>query len=257
MESDLSVSDGPPPGDASPGPARLTGTRPARRKGLPQEVADQLLDLIATSGSQEVALPSERQLCDDFAVGRNALREALAALDHMGVVETRGKQRIGLTPRARALVLARASTAAPVRELLLDPMEVRRILEPESAALAAKRASEQSLREIERTTELMDEGIRRNQSVVEYDSAFHVAIARATANQMLIELVGALNETLRPSREVSFRPTEASVAALDDHRAILSAIRAGDARAARKAMRSHLDHVEQLIRATVSERASR
>jgi GntR family transcriptional repressor for pyruvate dehydrogenase complex len=253
MESDVPVRDGSAPSDNSGGRATLTGARPARRRGLPQEVADQLLELIAASDSQEVALPAERQLCDDLAVSRNVLREALAALDHMGVVETRGKNRIGLTARARALVLARASSATPVRELLIDPMEVRRILEPESAALAAKRATDRSLREIEQTIELMDEGIRRNQSVVEYDSAFHVAIARATANQILIELIGALSETLRPSREVSFRPTEASTAALGDHRAILAAIRSGDARAARKAMRSHLDHVEQLIRASVSE----
>ena len=217
-------------------------------------MADQLLDLIAASDSQEISLPPERQLGDDLAVSRNVLREALAALDHMGVIETRGKTRVGLTPRARALVLARASSATPVRELLVDPMEVRRILEPESAALAAKRAGDDSLREIERTIELMDEGIRRDESVIEYDSAFHVAIARATANQILIELVGALNETLQRSREISFRPTDASAAALEDHRAILEAIRAGDSRAARKMMRSHLDHVEELIRTTVSER---
>jgi GntR family transcriptional repressor for pyruvate dehydrogenase complex len=252
MESDVSDSAGRQPSDGPTQAARLTVKQPARRRGLPQEVADQLLDLIARSGSQEIALPPERQLGDDLAVSRNVLREALAALDHMGVVETRGKTRVGLTPRARAVVLARASTAAPVRELLLDPMEVRRILEPESAALAAKRATEDSLREIEQTIELMDAGIRRGESVIEYDSAFHVAIARATANQILIELIGALGETLQPSRELSFRPTEASVAALDDHRAILHAIRAGDSRAARKAMRSHLDHVEELIRSSVS-----
>jgi len=236
---------------------RLTGARPARRKGLPQEVADQLLELIAASGTQEVSLPPERQLCDDLAVSRNVLREALAALDHMGVIETRGKTRVGLTPRARALVLARASSAPPLRELLVDPMEVRRIIEPESAALAAKRATEQSIHELEQLVALMEQGIRRDEDVMEYDSAFHVAIARASANQILIELVGALSETLQPSRELSFRPTEASSAALEDHRAILDAIRAGDSRGARSAMRSHLDHVEELIRATVSERAAR
>jgi GntR family transcriptional repressor for pyruvate dehydrogenase complex len=249
------TSDPSDPGGeaAAPERARLTGARPARRKGLPQEVADQLLDLIAGSGAPEVVLPPERELGDELAVSRNVLREALAALDHMGAIETRGKRRIGITPRARALALARASTSAPVRELLGDPIEVRRILEPESAALAAERATEQSIREIEQTIELMREGIERKESVVEYDSAFHVAIARATTNQILIELVGALGEALRPSRELSFRPSEASGAALDDHEAILEAVRAGDAAAARTAMRSHLDHVEQLIRSSVSE----
>jgi GntR family transcriptional regulator, transcriptional repressor for pyruvate dehydrogenase complex len=245
MESDVPVSGGDALG-------RLAGARPARRRGLPQEVTDQLLDLIAGSETQEVVLPPERRLGDELEVSRNVLREALAALDHMGVVETRGKTRIARTARARAIVLARASAAAPVRELVLDPIEVRRIIEPESAALAAKRASGPSLREIERTIELMDDGIRRGESVVEYDSAFHIAVARATANEILIELVGALSDSLQRSRELSFRPEGAARAALDDHRAILAAIRAGDSRAARKAMRVHIDHVEQLIRASVS-----
>lgn len=257
MEVGVSITDGSRLNDAPQDRARLTGTRPARRRGLAQEVADQLLELIAATGSFEVVLPSERQLCDDLEVSRNVLREALAGLDHMGVVETRGKNRVGLTSRARALVVARASTAAPVRELLLDPIEVRRILEPEVAALAARRADAQALREIEQAIELMDEGIRRGESVMEYDSAFHVAIARATANQILVELVDSLNEALRASREVSFRPTEASRAALRDHRAILKAIRASDARAARRTMRAHLDHVEELIRSTVAARSSR
>lgn len=249
----MSSGAGKGPGGGSAKPARLTGTRPARRKGLPQEIADQLLELISKSGSQEVALPAERELCDDLGVSRNVLREALAALDHRGVIETRGKTRIGLTPRARAQALARASTATPVRELLLDPMEVRRIIEPESAALAAKRATDQALREIEQTIELMQQGIRQNESVVEYDSSFHVAIARATTNEILIELVSALNDTLRASRDASFRPTQAAAAALDDHRSIYHAVQTRNSRAARKAMRSHLDHVEQLIRTTVTE----
>jgi GntR family transcriptional repressor for pyruvate dehydrogenase complex len=236
-------------------PESLGVLRPARRKGLAEEVADQLIDLIASSSAAEVRLPPERKLCEQFGVSRNPLREALAALDQMGILETRGKARIGLSPRARARQMAKLSTPAGVspRDLLLDPMETRRILEPETAALAASRATEASVQDMERWLDLMEAAIREGRPVAEYDSGFHVAVAQATVNAILIQLVGALTEALQPSRARSFRPQEAAARALEDHREILAAIRAGDSRAARRTMRAHLDHVEELLRSTITE----
>jgi GntR family transcriptional repressor for pyruvate dehydrogenase complex len=74
-----------------------------------------------------------------------------------------------------------------------------------------------------------------------------VAIAEATGNQTLVALVNALNETLRESRSLSFRPEAAPSQAISDHVAILSAIREKDPAAAMDAMRHHLDRVESLI----------
>jgi GntR family transcriptional repressor for pyruvate dehydrogenase complex len=150
--------------------------------------------------------------------------------------------------------MARLSPAAATaaRDVLGEPLEVRRIIEPETAALAAARAGGAALGDMERWLQGMEDAIRDGRSAIEYDSGFHVAIAHATTNAMLIELVGALTEALQASRERSFRPTEAATRALADHRAILDAIRAGDAAAARDAMRTHLDHVEELIRSTIA-----
>jgi GntR family transcriptional repressor for pyruvate dehydrogenase complex len=241
-----------PERDATASP--LSAARPLRRRGLAQEVADELVDLIAASTSPEVALPPERVLREQFEVSRNVLREALAALDQMGLVETRGKTRVGLTPRARAQQLARLSPTTSTRELMLDPLEVRRILEPETAALAAERLSPDAVGEIEQWLTLMEEAADRGDPVVDYDAGFHVAIARASGNQMLIDLVGALTDALRRSRELSYSPPGADQRAIADHRRILDAIRAGDAERARRAMRGHLDHVEDLIRASIAAR---
>ncbi len=234
--------------------ASLTTVRPARRRGLVQEVAEQLVGVIASSTSPEVALPSERALGEQLRVSRNVLREALAALDHMGLTETRGKTRVGLTPRARVHQLAQLAPEDAARELMLDPVEVRRIIEPETAALAATRATPEAVQDIERWIELMERGMAAGESVVDDDSGFHVAIARATMNQMLIDLVSTLSAALRQSRERSFEPSEATGAAIADHRAILRAVRAGDADAARLAMGVHLNHVEDLIRSTMPGR---
>lgn len=86
----------------------------------------------------------------------------------------------------------------------------------------------------------MDEGERRGEHVVEYDSAFHVAIARTTRNPTLVTLVAALTDASREAREASFQPSTAVRTYLHDHRAILQAIRDGDPDKARAAMTAHL-----------------
>jgi GntR family transcriptional repressor for pyruvate dehydrogenase complex len=228
-----------------PTDATLRALRPTQRRKLPDDVADQLLDLIASSAGSEIVLPAERALSEQLSVSRNVLREALAALQHAGVIETRGKARIAHVGQARARRVARLPRPS---DPVLDPMEVRRILEPEVASLAAKRATPDALRDLERYIALMEEATLRGDTVVDYDSAFHVAIAAATGNETLVALVRVLNDVLRASRELSFEPDSAPRKAIADHAAILSAIRAKDAVGAATAMGHHLDRVESLMR---------
>ena len=155
--------------------------------------------------------------------------------------------------RARGVSLGFELHSDDDRDLVLDPMEVRRILEPEVASIAARRARPAAVREIERCLVLMQEAAERGDSVIDYDSAFHVAIAHATGNRTLLELVRALNDVLRASRELSFRPQAAASNAIRDHVAIFSAIRDHDPVAAGAAMRTHLDLVEDLLRDSLGE----
>jgi GntR family transcriptional regulator, transcriptional repressor for pyruvate dehydrogenase complex len=228
--------------------------RPARRKSLPEEITEQLLELIAAETAEEPRLPSERLLSEQLGVSRASLREALSALNELGVLDTRGKTKYARTARARAALVARVASKEPEQELILDPLEVRRMLEPEVAARAAERLSERDLRELERWLHLMEEAASRGERFIEYDSAFHVSIARATRNHTLIQLVAALTDVLREGRERSFEPPEAAKRALDDHRLILGALTARDSGKARRAMRTHLRHVEELVRLSLRDR---
>jgi GntR family transcriptional repressor for pyruvate dehydrogenase complex len=160
---------------------------------------------------------------------------------------------MGLAPRARAQLVARAGSGTAERELMTDPLEVRRMLEPEVAARAAERATEREFADIGEWLRQMEEGASRGERVVEYDSAFHVSIARATRNGTIVQLVAALTDALRESRELSFMPRDAAEIALEGHRLILAALRARDADGARRAMGQHLDQVERLIRASFDE----
>lgn len=235
---------------ASPHQGILTtvSLRPRRRRTLSEEVASQLLEQIAADEGPEVRLPSERNLAELMGVSRASLREALSALNELGVVETRGKAKYAQPHRARAALVGRGAARSSERALVTDPIEVRRMLEPEVAARAAERMTPRALAELESWVRLGEESAERDEPIFEYDSAFHVSIARATGNQTLLHLVAALMDTLRESRERSFEPQEAVATALEDHRAIVAALATGDANAAREAMRAHIDHVESLIR---------
>jgi GntR family transcriptional regulator, transcriptional repressor for pyruvate dehydrogenase complex len=245
----LSTSSFRPAATARPNEGILTvALAPTRRRTLSEEVASQLLEQIAADEGDEVRLPSERNLAEMMGVSRASLREALSALNELGVIETRGKAKYAEPQRARAALVGRGAARSSERALVTDPIEVRRMLEPEVAARAAERMTPRALAELESWVRLGEESAERDEPIFEYDSAFHVSIARATGNQTLLHLVAALMDSLRESRERSFEPQEAVATALADHRAIVAALASGDANAARKAMRSHIDHVEALIR---------
>lgn len=227
--------------------------QPAPRQSLAQAVSDQLLELIASSGAAEPELPTERVLSEQLGVSRNVLREALAGLDRLGVLDRHGKKRTGNTARARAQLLARVPSDATGPEQLLGPIEARRMLEPQIAALAATSAATSAVAELERWLSLMEEGLRRGERVVEYDSAFHISVARATGNPTLVMLVAALTDAWRDGREASFRPPTAAATFLAAHREILDAIRAKDPERARSAMAAHLENVADGARAWLGE----
>jgi DNA-binding FadR family transcriptional regulator len=227
--------------------------RRARRSSLPEEITRQLLELIAAGGFPDDRLPPERALCESLGVSRGPLRESLSALQQLGAIETRGKAKIGRPARAR-MELALSSVAHTEQALATDPIEARSMVEPEVAATAAARASEDALAEIEHCLEVMehDSGGAAERSAAQ-DAAFHLAIARATGNRILISVVEALGIASRESRMLSWRIPGGLGSSAKAHRAILDALKAGDSDAAREAMRAHLYEVEQQIRVVLRE----
>ncbi len=227
--------------------------KPARRRSLSEEIVDQLLTLIASGDAPEVALPPERVLCERFEVSRSVVREALAALSHLGVLETRGKVKYGSLAGARARLAARTEPDQQRRELIDHPLEVRRMLEVDMAAMAARRVGPEELAAIELCLERMEQAVQRGEGTVEHDSAFHTAIARATGNQTLVQLVHAIADAISASRELSLQSTSAVQSALAAHREIVAALRARDPDRARAATARHLDAVEDSVHELLSE----
>jgi GntR family transcriptional repressor for pyruvate dehydrogenase complex len=209
---------------------------------LYRQIADQIRGLIKSgefpTGSR---LPPERDLARQLGVSRPSVREALIALEIEGMVEVR----IG----SGIYVLAGGGTSAAQRpDATAGPFELLRaryVIESECAALAAKSAKKSQLHAIEEALVEMEREAVENKQPLAEDRLFHLRIAEATGNGALVAVVKMLWEErtgpLYKQLEHHYDAPELWQAALAEHRAVVKAIVSRDARAARSAMRRHLN----------------
>ncbi|MFJ7974312.1 FadR/GntR family transcriptional regulator [Peribacillus sp. NPDC096379] len=170
-----------------------------KRLTLVEQVAIQIEDLIE-AGQWEVGskLPAEPELMAKFDVSRNTLREAIRALVHAGLLETR--QGIGTTVKSSSN-LGIALERKIQKSDLIETLEVRLALEKEAAQLAAERRSNEDLKRIEECLEKCIEAAKDKepQHFIDMDIAFHKSVVKATHNQMFIELYDHITDSLQSS----------------------------------------------------------
>ncbi|MGE4248991.1 MAG: FadR/GntR family transcriptional regulator [Parvibaculaceae bacterium] len=217
-------------------------------------MAQQVAELIR---SGEIAtgnrLPSERDLAKRLGVSRPIVREAMIALEIADLVEIRTGSGVYVKPAttmadlpARPEVLLRFDAGPGPFELL----SARLLIEPVIAAEAARLASRQEMTEMERTIEELVKSPDHRASL-EADREFHILIATASRNSVLVSIVeelwagmlGPLYETvaLRTGLTATLDMT------VQDHRAIVAGITSRSSAAARKAMQRHLEHVREIL----------
>jgi DNA-binding FadR family transcriptional regulator len=194
-------------------------------------------------------LPSERELAERFAVGRNAVREAIAVLETVRVVERRPNSGIYLRTQERdgsleALVL-RADlgvplTAAEVTELI----DLRRILELQGTELACERREDEDLRRIEAALDLGAAVIAAGGNFADRDADFHLAVAAAARNRLFLRVVNSFYLLYRTRRSHYFADGSRAGGSQAQHRAMFEAIVARDAERAVALMRDHLKGAE-------------
>lgn len=192
-------------------------------------------------------LPAERVLARQLGVSRSSLREALGALELAGRIEIR----VG----AGAFVIAgkrsrrRRSRAAAQGMSPFDLLRARRLVEGETAAMAARHASPGAIIMIERAFERLANDMRANRVASRADRDFHQLIADASGNSALAMVVGQLLAAgafpLNARIETLFVTHGRKRDNIAEHRAVLDAIRNHDASAARRAMRAHLAQAER------------
>jgi GntR family transcriptional repressor for pyruvate dehydrogenase complex len=222
---------------------------PIKSTRIYQEIVRQVKAMIAEgrlkSGDQ---LPPERDLADKFVVSRTSVREALRALESLGLVEIRpGEGTFVREVSVESLIEPLALVMASQREALGELFEARRMIEPALAALAARRATPEELSEMERILEAQAKEVAGGRTGLEQDAEFHAAIGAASHNRAITRIVHAVMDLLRQSREESLNTPGRPTRSHDDHRRVLAAIRSRDEAGARQAMVDHLQAVEGLV----------
>ena len=209
---------------------------------LYRQIADQVRALISSGEfAVHARLPAERDLARQLGVSRPSVREALIALEVEGWVEVRTGS--GVYVRERD-----GTAAAPPEPSEWGPLELiraRRVVEGETAALAATLRKRKDVQAMSHAIDSMRAATGREQPLLDGDRDFHVAIVEACGNIVLSETVQAFWDSRRGpifSRLGGyFETVESWRAAIAEHEAILDAIAVHDADGARRAMHRHLD----------------
>ncbi|MDE1916727.1 MAG: FadR family transcriptional regulator [Sphingomonadales bacterium] len=194
-------------------------------------------------------LPTERELAAAYNVSRPTVREAVIALEVQGLVEVR----VGSGAYVQRLPGNEGTPGFNITAFELT--EARLLFEGEAAALAATQITEEELAELDRLVVAIDQENKVPEGSHKADRAFHLTIARATRNAAVLEAVERLWELRATSPESALLHEKARVAnikpVVDEHTAVLKALRDRDPVAARGAMRAHLSAVlESLLFAT-------
>ncbi|HKP09028.1 MAG TPA: FadR/GntR family transcriptional regulator [Microbacterium sp.] len=223
--------------------AEITAALGALPTGTPvSEVARRLMDLF-TSGELAAGtrLPPERQLAATLGVGRSAVREALAALEILGIVDVRPGSGTYLRGTASELLPQTLRWGLLIgQKNTAELLELRSGLEIYVARLAASRAAASDLEDISGSLERMRDGVADLQAFARADRDFHNALAAAAGNDTLVDLLHVVRSLLQVYADRAVHDDTAARAAIDEHDAVFRAIAAGDEDAAASAMALHM-----------------
>lgn len=208
-------------------------------------------------------LPTEAEICRQLGIGRNILREAVKVLAGKGLLVTQRRAGTTVLPRSRwnlldADVLA-WTLAEPDRrdEMLAELTQLRMMIEPEIAALAARVATPAEIRRLAEAYDAMERFRFDPQRAIEADIAFHERMFEASHHQLAGSLLRAFVVLLRANFALALRADQGFIRSLDEHRQVSDAVRRRDPEAACSAMRRLLANNEADLARITGDRAGR
>ncbi|MDE7243718.1 MAG: FadR family transcriptional regulator [Oscillospiraceae bacterium] len=222
---------------------------------LPERTAEQISKLIVEQHlTNEDKLPSEFELAELLNVGRGTIREGVKLLVARNVLEIR---------RGKGTYIAQNPGEVPDPlgfayypdqfQLALDLLEVRALVEPWVAKIAAERAGEEDLKQLRETCSVVEQDILGERDHSKSDILYHVAIAKCTQNLVVPKLIPIITYSI--SLFVSLTESRLKTETLIGHREILDAISGRDAERARRAMVQHIEYNRVMLEKVIEERA--
>lgn len=209
---------------------------------LSQKIVSQITDAII-HGELKTGdrIPPERDLATQFGVSRTAIRDAIKILSGRGVLDVRHGTGIFVASADKDFVLG--FSGADIQELF----EIRHTLETQAASWAAQRGTPEHLKRLRKIVAEARSNADALTVLSEKDAQFHVAIAEASENMLLVKIMWMLLDALGESRKKSLDIPNRALESLREHEQILDAIAAGHAEEARMLMEFHLRSVRKAI----------
>ncbi len=215
---------------------------------LYQQIVQQIEESIEKGQLKEGdQLPAERELAQQFGVSRTAVREAVKTLREKGLVEAYAGRGTFITNGSTNSI--RNTLDRMIRDGPLEGMvhlaEMREILEPEIAFLAAKRADQETISAMQESISVMDAARMDPEAFIEGDLDFHLALAEAAGNPLILSLIDSIVGLLREQRMRTYYVEGGPERGQYHHKRILEAVEHRDPQGARDAMRAHLRQVRE------------
>ena len=221
-----------------------------KKSSISEDIVENLLTLIRERELHPGdKLPPERELAGMMQVSRPSLREALRALAIMNVIEIRQGDGTYVTSLEPNLLMSHLDFVFALTDTaFLELFEARRILEPGLVAMAATRITEDEIAQLEACVARSMEVVDDFEAFVAADLEMHELIAKAARNSILARCMAGVSQLGRVSRSRTVALPGVTRQSVQDHLAIVQALKARDPEAARQAMLYHLRHVENELK---------
>lgn len=229
---------------------------PITRTTLTASAFEQLISHVVngdwTAGER---IPPERELCRQLGIARTSLREALKAMELIGMLDSRVGNGTFVCPRSEFLArpLLWAFTGTDQTELR-DIMEARVLLERDLAGLAAERGSVEEIEQIGYAARAMKEHFIAGRQILNADMSFHLAVAAAAHNEVLTNAVQLLRNLTRQWIQLRLTTPKVPQKVIRQHQEVYEAIRLHDPEKARAAMWAHVSETSVSVAKVVAQR---
>lgn len=199
-------------------------------------------------------LPPERKLAETFQVSRNTIREAIKTLAEKKVLITLVGSGTFVAESALDVLQASISeTLEQKRHRIRDIFELRKILEPQIAALAAKRIRKETIETLDDILAKQEEAFHQGQSTREMDERFHRTLAKASGNTVLFHVYERLQDIFSESRVDDLQSHERKKMSLAIHKDIFESIKDGNSDKAARKMSRHMRQIQKTLDKTINK----
>jgi GntR family transcriptional repressor for pyruvate dehydrogenase complex len=196
-------------------------------------------------------LPPERELAGIFKVSRHSVREAIRVLEQKKVLKSRpGSGTFVILEDESFFAKSLAKAILREKNTLAEIFQFRELLEPQIAGLAARNASKKDIMVLGNLLEEQQKAPDNSMVSKELDEKFHLALARATGNSVLMQVEALFGHILLKSRHENLQSPHRNKLSVKGHKKILKAIKDGDSKAANQLMAGHLQAIRELVIST-------